>query len=69
VAKILMFRIDGGRQVAVHPPPEHRSGEMLKFPSRCRVVAADSDFEAIARMFPEAWRPFIVLPGATMMHV
>jgi hypothetical protein len=67
-----MFRIDGDRQVAVHPPPEHRSGEMLNFPLRPRVVAAvavNSDFEAIARMFPEAWRPFIVLPGATMMHV
>ena len=59
-----MFQLNGERRIAADPPVDALAGGELSFTPLPRDAAANIDLAAIALMFPEAWRPFIVWPGA-----
>ena len=58
-----MFQIDSERRNAAHPPIDALAGSECSFTSTPQDVAANIDLGVIALMFPESWRPFIVLPS------
>jgi hypothetical protein len=68
VAKILTFQTNTYTKSAVNRHPERLDSKIFNFALQGREVVVNSDLTAVALSFPEAWRPFVVLPSAQLTH-
>jgi hypothetical protein len=66
VAKILTFQTNTDTKTAINRCPELRDGKIFNFAPQSRDVVVNSDLTAVAFSFPEAWRPFVILPSAQL---
>lgn len=63
MAKILTFQTNTDKKILVISESERVAGKIVTFASRAHRVVVNSDLDAAALSFPEAWRPFIRRSG------
>jgi hypothetical protein len=68
VAKILTFQTNTDTKSTVNRYLERWDSKIFNFAPQPRGVVVNSELAAVALSFPEAWRPFVVLPSAQFTH-
>ena len=68
VAKILIFRTNTDTKIPANRLQALLDGKIFNLASERRDVVINRDHKAVALSFPEAWRPFVVLPSVQFTH-